>query len=91
VGQSPSDTFVGTCLAGYPGIRAQPNVAQDTSFNEGRNSAILRYVGAIPTEPSKNHTSPGPVLLEPNLHVGTFTSFPSAFTEETFIDTQISR
>jgi hypothetical protein len=59
----------------YSGIRAQPNVAMDTSFNNGLNSAILRYVGANATEPSKNHTSPGPLLLETNLHVGAFRPF----------------
>ncbi|EIN06348.1 laccase [Punctularia strigosozonata HHB-11173 SS5] len=49
-------------------IRAQPNVAMDSSFNNGLNSAILRYAGANNAEPTQAHPSPGIPLLETNLH-----------------------
>lgn len=52
----------------YSGIRAQPNDILQ-GFDNGRNSAILRYKGAPTTDPTTpliNSTMP---MVETNLHV----------------------
>ncbi|KAH8102023.1 laccase 2 [Cristinia sonorae] len=48
-------------------IRAQPN-SGDTSFNNGINSAILRYEGAPDEEPTTTAPAQFNLLLEPDLH-----------------------
>jgi iron transport multicopper oxidase len=49
-------------------IRAQPDHGADTSFNNGVNSAILRYVGAPVQEPTDKPLGPGSQLDLADLH-----------------------
>nr|ACR24358.1 laccase [Polyporus grammocephalus] len=48
-------------------IRANPNRAEAVGFAGGINSAILRYAGAPPEEPTTNETTPVAVLNEADL------------------------
>ena len=48
-------------------IRANPNFG-DIGFEDGLNSAILRYAGAPPIEPVTSQQSTQVLLLETDLH-----------------------
>ncbi|OBZ73717.1 Laccase [Grifola frondosa] len=49
-------------------IRAKPSRSNDTSFNNGINSAILRYIGAPDQEPTTQQQPSTEPLNESNLH-----------------------
>jgi iron transport multicopper oxidase len=76
VGQRYSVVLVANQPVGNYWIRANPDSRALPGFDGGRNSAILRYLGARLTDPTTTQTPNVNPFYEPNLHALTNPAAP---------------